>query len=250
MRPDPPTGSDRADPPRPIDELDAADRADDGRGGRGESPTTTSQREARLGGLALVYAPERRMLIIRLLSSRDDHLPGVAGSRRLASAGFQHRVVVRESCEDCLANGRVMRGCEVCRGRGYVERVRDRDPYDTGKNQGWFAESARRHERARERDREIERLGEQVAPARPEAELLKLERGAGWERARAVRWARFDFGALDSALERLRVVDPWAYHAVMERFVYGYGWGVDAEVERGLEALSGWLPERLRVPET
>lgn len=181
---------------------------------------------------------ERREQILQLLRSRDDHLE-VLRARPSGSSGFVHRVTVRLSCEDCLANGKVSYHCETCHGRGYVEGVRGRDPYDTGVS--GFALGV--HDRRRERDAEIERLAAQVAePGAGDFAVV----GERWERVRASRWRRYDFAALDSALEWLRDGDSSAYHAAMAAM---YAWTfVSEHLERALELLDPRLPVPLRVP--
>lgn len=187
---------------------------------------------------------DRRDSIVRLLRGRDDHLP-VLVAKPASRVGFVHRTRVRVSCEDCLANGRVIPGCETCRGRGYVEVVRSRDPYDTGKH---LALAGEKHEARRERDRMIQRLGEQVAP------VAEVSTGMeAWELERARRWARFDFAALDVALERLRSWDLDGYHVLMAGYVYGWvmivpGSVAERAAERALGSLDAMLPDPLRVP--
>lgn len=143
-----------------------------------------------------------------------------------------------------------MFGCETCRGRGYLERRRRKDPYDTGQSQGWFGSSAARHERARERDREIDRLAEQTAA--PVAEAAIEVRPDAWEVARARHLARFDFPALDGALESLRLSDPDAHHALHAVYVYAYVTEISprltVRIEAALVFLDELLPDPLRVP--
>lgn len=103
-----------------------------------------------------------------------------------------------------------------------------------------------RHESTRARDAEIERLGEQVAPPRPEASLRV--RPELWEVERARRWREFDYAALDRALELLRELDWVAYGGVMAAFVYGWAPAGNAAAV-GLGILDGLLPVPLLVPE-
>lgn len=183
-------------------------------------------------GAGLPVSPERRAQIIALLDSRDDGLP-VRSPSALAASGFVHGVWAAVSCPDCLANGRVIPGCESCGGRGTVEEFRRRDPYanEVVMPFGWEADG---REAERARDRAIEVLGEQVRPPRSEADLLAEAnaRPYGWERERARMYREFDYAALDRALERLRGRLP----------------GVSPYSERGLELLDGWLPDPLRAP--
>lgn len=188
----------------------------------------------------------RRAQIVRLLETRDDHLPQPA-ARPLSTAGFVHRSPVRESCPDCLCNGFVSAGCETCHGRGYVEGRRQRDPYDTGQQLGVFAEG-RRHEAAHERDRQLARLEEQVRPPRTEADIAATVRAEPWEVDREQRWAEFDYAALDVALDELRLFDGSAYRELHVEFVYAVRRGASGAIERGLAFLSGRLPDPLRAP--
>lgn len=196
---------------------------------------------------------ERLDQIRRLLQARDQHLPEPplrSVEARQRKPGFAHRVKVRVSCEDCLANGRAVPGCETCGGRGYLDVSRRADPYDTGVSTAAFGHSgATAHEAREERDRQLDRLEAQLAPAPvSEADVLAELRPERWEIDRARSWASFDFAALDIALDRLRVADYPAYHAVHVALVYGWGDAPTELVERGLERLSGWLPEELRAP--
>jgi hypothetical protein len=189
----------------------------------------------------------RRAQIVRLLETRDDHLP-VLSAKPLSSLGFVHRALFRESCPDCLANDGRRPGCETCGGRGYLEGRRSRDPYDTGMSSGWFGSSSERHEAGREREREIARLEAQTAPPRSEADIAAEIPPDPWERARDDRWARFDYGALDLALDELRLVDGSACRELHAEFVYGVRRGSVSATERGLEFLSSRLPDPLRAP--
>lgn len=193
--------------------------------------------------------PERRAQIVRLLETRDDHLP-VPAARPLSTAGFVHRAVARESCPDCFGEtpGRV--GCETCGGRGYLEARRGRDPYDTGQSLGVFNEG-RRHEAAHEREREIARLEAQTAPPRSEADLAAEIKPELWEVARTRAWAKFHYAELDGALEELRSVWEHAYHAIMSVHVYGWRDAGTVEllvIDRGLDFLGWFLPDPLRAP--
>lgn len=193
---------------------------------------------------------ERRAQIVRLLATRDDHLP-VPAARPLSTAGFVHRSVARESCPDCFGESPGRIGCETCRGRGYLEARRGRDPYDTGQSLGVFGESSRRHEATAERDREIARLAAQVAPPRSEADLTAEIRPEPWEAARSNAWAQFDYALLDLALEELRAVWEHAYHAIMAVHVYRWrdaGQVEQVVIDRGLDFLGWFLPDALRAP--
>lgn len=193
---------------------------------------------------------ERRAAIIRLLETLDDGLP-LPVAAPLSTLGFVHRSPSRESCPDCLANGRAMFGCETCGGRGYTERRRSRDEYDTGANRGWLG--AAKLEAAKERDREIDRLAAQVEPPRPEAELAAGTPPERWELERERLRKRFDYAPLAAALEDLRTVDESACRAL--HAVWVYGWlaqtspRLEELLERGLRFVSVRLPDPLRAPE-
>lgn len=120
--------------------------------------------------------PDRRAAIVRLLETRDEHLPSLRAGAA-APAGFVSGVRVR-SCPDCLANGRVMFGCETCSGRGVVEASRlvrialtdewegqssKLDPYAV-RGVSPFGFDPTRHEQVRERERQIAALGAQTRP--------------------------------------------------------------------------------------
>jgi hypothetical protein len=194
---------------------------------------------------------ERRDAIVRLLRTRDERLP-LPVVRSEASSGFVHRASVQLACEDCLANGKVMKSCETCGGRGHVLELRERDPYATDKVLP-YGFSVDRHELARERDRQLDRLEQQLKrPGSAEDELAEAnEHPYAWETARKRMYRDFDYAALDLALELLRATDVVAYHALHAVFVYGYMGERDAPaglLERGLAFLDERLPEPLRAP--
>lgn len=197
--------------------------------------------------------PERKAAIIRLLSSRDEHLPEPR-HRTEAAAGFIHRDPEnRETCWDCLANDRRMFGCETCGGSGWVKKPRVRDPYASNEVQLYGLDGSS-HDAAYERDRQIEELRRQTRPASAIDELADANASPyGWERARKRMYDSFDYGALDLALEQLRVADDGASRAL--HAVYVYGWQphpltgpLQVACERGLVFLDENLPEKLRVP--
>lgn len=159
--------------------------------------------------------------------------------RTAHQSGFAHRVRVRVSCEDCLANERTTRprkSCEVCHGRGYAEEWRNRDPYaisDTVQPYGIDQTVKLGHVSAR--DAEIDRLEQQTAPAwkSPEDELEDANRHPyGWEIARKQMYDRFDYRALDVALDELLKTLP----------------GVSPRSARGLAFLLERMPEKIRAP--
>jgi hypothetical protein len=195
---------------------------------------------------------ERRDAIVRLLRTRDEHLPEPR-HRTETMAGFVHRAPARISCPDCLANDKAMFGCETCGGRGYTEEHRERDPYAVDQVMPFGLEPDFR-EANRNRDRQIEILGQQLRPASKVDELEDANRHPyAWERARAAMYRRFDYGALDCALEQLRLLDDLAYR--MLHSVHVYGWfthitpAVEAICDRGIAFLDEQLPDPLRAPE-
>lgn len=209
--------------------------------------------------------PERRDAIVRLLRTRDDNLPEPV-RRTEASAGFVNKSRPR-TCPDCLANGRVMFGCETCGGSGEVSRralhrlaVPDELP-DDGDRRDPYAEAGvvpfgfdpSRHDAARDRDRQIAMLERQTAPPMSEADLLAEanEHPYVWELERRRMYRDFDYAALDRALDELRGVDYSAYRALHAVFVYRWLAECDAphaHIERGIVFLDDHLPETLRAP--
>jgi hypothetical protein len=162
---------------------------------------------------------ERLAAIVRLLESRDDHLEVLAA-----------------------------RATHALPGAGVTDAYLVKSPKPYGLD-------GQVHECARDRDGEIDRLAAQTRPAFGSVadEIGEANRrGERWERVRAAKWARFDYAALDRALEELRAHDQGGYRVV--HAVYVYGWlepsvVVEAACRRALEFLSVWLPERLRAPE-
>lgn len=213
-----------------------------------------------------MIADDRRNEIVWLLAHRNDHLP--LPVRHVAeSSGFVNEPRER-TCPDCLANGRVMVGCETCGGGGVVQLGRlahvatvdelpddgmIRDPYAKNDVVGV---DVLRHEATRERDATIARLQAQTRPPRSELELLHEanRRGYAWEEARTAMYRQHDFAALDRALDELRSLDQDAAHAI--NAVYVDGWMPEVGLvtplaeqlcERALSFLSGLMPVPLRT---
>lgn len=193
---------------------------------------------------------ERREAIIRLLQTRDDHLPEPV-RRTEASRGFVHSDPDNtETCSDCLANDRVMFGCETCGGSGRVAAPRSRDPYAKDVVVAYGLDGSR-HEATRARDRQIEILGQQLRPASTVDEIADANAHPWpWEVTRQRKWNLFDYAALDRALEQLRNVDHTAYRALHAVHVYAWAPSTVAtvECERGVAFLSDRLPDPLRAP--
>jgi hypothetical protein len=195
---------------------------------------------------------ERREQIIRLLETRDDHLPSPT-RRDYSTAGFKHNNESRVSCPDCLTNDRRMFGCETCGGRGYLLERRKVDPYATDQEVKPYGFDGSYIEGIGWRDREIDLMSSQLAPPRTEADLLEEanQHPYGWELARERMYEQFDYRAVDLALEALRDADGSAYHAL--HGIYVYRWvkqsaGHEAACARGLAFLDERLPHPLRAP--
>ena len=204
----------------------------------------------------------RRNEIVWLLTHRNDDLPvSLRPATPAAQAGFvggrdeKGKPVRWVSCPDCIANDRVMPGCETCRGRGEIPDVGP-DPYQKNEQVLPFGFEQTRHDASHERDRKIEMLARQTRPPRSEAELLEEanRRGYAWEETRRQMYARYDFAAIDDALDTLRAHDVDAAHAI--NAVYVDGWLAEvgqvtplAEelCERGISFLSDRLPEEVRT---
>lgn len=176
---------------------------------------------------------ERRGQIIQLLDTRHDNLPEPT-RRDHTSPGFVHNTTVRESCPDCLTNGRTMVGCATCDGRGYTETLRDRDPYAVEKVVPYGLDIDR-HQRRRERDAELARLDAQLQPpVASEADAIAdaNQHPWPWEIARRRMWRDFDYRALDVALDALRARHP----------------GLSPYSSRGLCFISARMPDPIRAP--
>jgi len=208
---------------------------------------------------AVMVGEQRRYEIVWLLEHRNDHLP-MPTHRLGTSSGFvggrdaKGRPLRTLSCPDCLANDRVMFGCETCGGSGEIPDDSP-DPYATNVVLP-FGHDPTRHDVATERDGQIARLEQQTRLPRSEAELLQEanQRGYAWEEARAAMYRLHDFAALDIALDQLRSHDSDAAHAI--NGVYVDGWMAEVGIitpaaeqlcERGLSFLSWRLPDELRT---
>lgn len=193
---------------------------------------------------------ERVEQVIALLQSRDDGLPESA-PRSVPSRGFSHRVEVVVDCPDCLErrlDGESTFGCETCGGASVTRSFRERDPYAVEAVQP-FGLTPDRHEGRRLRDAELGRLELQTKPpfASPEDELADANRHPfGWELERKRRYAKWDFGSLDLALDALRLCDEEAAHALHSVYVYGY---VDVCVSLEVALLRGLVFVALRMPD-
>jgi hypothetical protein len=173
---------------------------------------------------------DRREQILALLATRHDHLP-LPARRDGTAPGFVHRTLAPTVCPTC--DGLESAGCPSCRGRGQIEVWRSRDPYATDRVTPYGLEATAKIGHVAARDAELARLAEQTAP--PPATELDLVADANehpyrWELERRAMYARFDYAALDRALERLA------------------GLAVAPHSERGLRLLERWLPDPLRAP--
>lgn len=171
--------------------------------------------------------------ILRLLDTRFDNLPE-SGRRTNTTAGFAHREPARTSCTDCLANDRPMFGCETCGGRGYIEVMRERDPYANNDTRVYGLTGAQ-HDVRVARDVQIARAGklarEMLSSLNDELEAAN-ENPYAWEEERRRMFEQFDYAALDRALEDLQ-----------QSFV-----GVSPRSPIGMRFLSTRLPDPLRAP--
>lgn len=213
----------------------------------------------------------RRGQIIRLLETMNDGLPEIS-RRDHSTSGFVNKVRSR-TCPDCLANGRVMIGCETCGGSGEVRPPRlgaiaapdalpddgaERDPYQENKTQPYgLTNEARDREVAI--DSAIARASDQLrrfpgfrpASARDEVEEANRSGGYPWERERRAAWKRYDYERLTVALDELRVADEAGYHLLHSVFVYGWSepsGTMEMVVERALRFLDGLMPTPMRAP--
>ncbi len=186
-----------------------------------------------------IVSADRRDAILRLLDTRFENLPEPASPRSSHSSGFVHGKAQLQ-CPDCLANGKTrVPGCETCGGSGHVVDER-RDPY---------SQSNALHQvkvlpygvgeavaRARAVDAEIARLEAQTREPFTSAadELAEANRHPyGWEQARKLMYLRFDYRALDVALEQLAKAHP----------------GVSARSEEGISFIDARMPSPIRAPE-
>lgn len=194
----------------------------------------------------------RRTQIIRLLETRDDHLPQPV-RRDHSPAGFIHNTQVRETCPDCFGETPGKVGCQTCKSRGYIEYLRERDPYAVEKVQP-YGMTGDRHEKRRERDNELRRLEAQTSPPWTSAadELAYAnQHPEPWEINRARKWRDHDYAALDNALELLRAHDQGAYHMLNAVYTYGYQEAcvvVEVAIERGLRFVDARMPAVIRAP--
>jgi hypothetical protein len=190
--------------------------------------------------------------IVRLLQTRDYHLPALA-PRQAAPAGFIHDTYAPTVCPVCEGVDSI--NCTGCGGRGEVERHRNRDPYAKSETVTPYGLDGERHRAGHERDRQIDRLGRQTRPAAAIDEDDDAARNPyPWERERRRMYQRYDYAALDRTLDQLRLIDDGAYRAL--HAVYVYGWlaeasgAVEAACHRGIAYLDSRLPDPLRAPGT
>jgi AraC-like DNA-binding protein len=172
----------------------------------------------------------RAPLIMRLYETRHDNLP--EPTRHVpVTAGFVHETFAPTVCPTCDG---LDRHCPTCRGRFEIETRRTRDPYSVDHVPAAGTATAKLgHESAR--DAELARLaGQTRAPfASTDDELEDAnEHPYAWERARATMYARFDYRALDRALELLHVQHP----------------GVPDLSPYGLAFIDSKMPEKIRAP--
>lgn len=210
---------------------------------------------------------DRRNKIIRLLETMNEGLPEPQTRREQSIAGFSNEARSR-TCPDCIANGRVMKTCETCRGSGTVspthleeialaDALPDdgqlRDPYAVNDRVTAFAATAKLGHVA-ERDAEIDRA-KKLGRERPASEFDAVQQANAepylWERERDARRKRFDYSALTAALELLRDRNPAA--CALLHAAYVYGWSepsttMEALVEIGLIFIDERMPDPIRAP--
>lgn len=177
----------------------------------------------------------RRAAIIRLLQARHAFLEP---ARRVeyATRGFVHDTLAPQVCPTCEG---VDDRCADCHGRGSVEVRRRRDPYAIDKVQPYGLDPTR-HEHARDRDAEIQRLAQQTAPPKSEADLLAEanQRDYTWLDARR----RWHLAELERALDGIRHTSEPVWHAL-------HALRVGAPLfEAGIVALDLLLPDPLKAP--
>lgn len=220
------------------------------------------------------FTETRRLQIIALLEILDEHLPEPT-RRDESTPGFLNEVRAR-SCPDCLANGRVMFGCETCGGSGQVSSgsplIAAPDELDTDGRRldpyaetDWLAQPYGVGQTAKlghvpERDTAIDRLADQLRePFSSLAdEIAEANRtGYVWERERKAKRRRFDLVPLERALDELRMTDSGL--AALLLSVYGRRLDgvpnliepsatLEAGIDRALRFVNDRMPDPIRAP--
>ncbi len=194
---------------------------------------------------------DRRAQIIRLLETRDQHLPQPS-RRQQIDPGFRHNVIAPTVCPTC--EGCNSFACTGCGGRGYIERRRSRDPYAVDKIAKYGLDGSK-HDRGYAIDHEIERLRQQTRPPlATEADVIADTPEYGWIRARELMYASYDFASLDRAMDMLHQVDPDACSLLTRVYEYQTlpaphpGTMMAALIDRGLRFVDKWMPDPIRSP--
>lgn len=190
---------------------------------------------------------DRHEAILRLLDTRFDNLPDALGisttvALRGVTSGFVHRTLASVVCPTCEG---VDDRCTTCRGRGFIEKRREVDPMSRAEGSvvpaqmravapyGVMSMTKLGHVPAR--DAEIARLAVQTRE-HPATELdLLADANANpepWEQARRRMYERFDYAALEVAVDELHKTHP----------------GVSARSMRGLEFIDVRMPDPIRAP--
>jgi hypothetical protein len=213
---------------------------------------------------------ERRSAIIALLSTMNDGLPEPPSLRTHSTAGFVNEPRAR-TCPDCMAHPKwpsraASFGCETCKGSGEVPATRlddialpdglpgdgdSRDPYEVNNTTTAFKETTKLGH-VPGRDAEIDRALA-LAKDRPVSEVEAAGEATPyvWERERATMFRRYDYAALQRALELLRDRSPQLAAAVVSVHTHRLvepSATLEAAVEHGLRFISLLMPATIRAP--
>lgn len=209
--------------------------------------------------------PQRRLAIIRLLATMDDGLPEPAGQWASFGALPGEKATKRQPCRSCDTSGRVNtrtgdEPCAKCDGAGwflvdaYTGR-RENEPVAAGQALGALSGPAREEWRKRT-DETIRRIRSQLV--RPTSSRDEIEEAnqtpEPWERARKRMFKRYDYGALNRALDALRCGNHACQRAAAAvRSVYTHGHTepsttLERDAELGLFLLDRLMPDPIRAP--
>jgi hypothetical protein len=189
----------------------------------------------RLEAELFASVPVRRDEIVRLLDTRYDHLPTPI-RRTEASTGFRSHGACARFVPGLLGERQGdVRLRDVWRARLHRGEAHAGSVLEVG--QGRAVRLRRvRHDATRARDRQIETLATQLRPAIEIDEDKDADapgRDYAWVSARKRMYARFDYAALDRALEQLHLARP----------------GANPYSDASLLFLDGRMPETIRAPD-